>query len=135
MPHVLVSDPANGKQFFRYPDGSTQAATQSDYLFFLLHRRIDGLEEAIACLKPPSIKLEPVQVIASEEQVEISPEALVNVNTASAEALKKIDGIGDATADEIIKGRPWETIDDLKKSKISAFKGVSANSILPKLKV
>jgi DNA uptake protein ComE-like DNA-binding protein len=41
----------------------------------------------------------------------------LDINTATKEQLEKIPGIGDALADRIIAGRPFQTADDLKKVK------------------
>lgn len=43
---------------------------------------------------------------------------LININTASAEELDTLSGVGPATAQKIISGRPYETIDDLLNKKI-----------------
>lgn len=39
----------------------------------------------------------------------------ININTATKEELVDLPGIGEKTADKIIKGRPYKTIDDLKR--------------------
>ena len=44
--------------------------------------------------------------------------ALVDLNTASEKELEEIKGVGPATAKKIIAGRPYKSIDDLKKAKI-----------------
>ncbi len=47
----------------------------------------------------------------------VSPEELINVNTATAEELQSIKGIGPVLARRIIAGRPYKTVDDLLKVK------------------
>lgn len=40
---------------------------------------------------------------------------IININTANVEQLQYLPDIGPATAKEIIKARPFQTVDDLKK--------------------
>jgi competence protein ComEA len=57
------------------------------------------------------------------------PQGLVNINTADAKALETLPGVGPATAQRIIEGRPYHKLSDLQQvkglteAKIEALKG------------
>jgi len=59
--------------------------------------------------KPPEPKAPAVKVPASE---------LIDINSAKADQLMMLDGIGEARAKAIIKGRPYGRKDELAKRKI-----------------
>jgi competence protein ComEA len=56
--------------------------------------------------------------------------AIIDINTADAKTLESLPGVGKATAKAIIEGRPYKSVDDLKRvkgmsdKKIQALKGM-----------
>lgn len=58
------------------------------------------------------------EILSSGEGATSQTNATININTASASDLDTLPGVGAVTADKIISGRPYETVDDLLERKI-----------------
>ena len=54
-----------------------------------------------------------------QSSVNAATQTTVDINNASADELKSVKGIGDATAKKIIAGRPYSSVDDLAKAGVS----------------
>ena len=59
---------------------------------------------------------------AKAEKVEKATMAKIDINSATKEELMKLPGVGDATADKIIAGRPYKTKAELSSKKVLGSK-------------
>ncbi len=72
----------------------------------------------------------PIEKAATKAAQAKAPAELVDLNAADQKALEVLPGVGPKTAQEIIKGRPYKTIDDLgkvkgmSKRKVDALRGM-----------
>lgn len=61
----------------------------------------------------------PLQAAPPDRTAAAPTKALLDVNTATAVELEDLPGVGDATAKKIIEGRPYKSVDELKKAGLS----------------
>ena len=61
---------------------------------------------------------DPAEILTADIAVEDQEEGLINVNTASVESLDTLPKIGPVTAQKIINGRPYGSIEELVSKKV-----------------
>lgn len=90
---------------------------------------------AAAAPQPAKAETKPAKLPASSEKAAKAaqakaPAGLIDLNTADQKTLESLPGIGPKTAQDIIKGRPYKTVDDLSnvkgisKGKMETLKGM-----------
>ena len=65
-----------------------------------------------------TLPLAPLTTTGSAVAYAVEQVDLLDLNTATAEQLKSLPGIGDAYAEKIIKGRPYQRKDELVQKNI-----------------
>lgn len=76
----------------------------------------DGGKVYIPVIGDPSTPLR--QGFEGQAVAGVSDSALININTASASELDKLQGVGPVTAEKIISNRPYASIDELVSKKV-----------------
>jgi len=80
----------------------------------------------------PEAKPEAKPQAKSETMAETKKDALIDINSASAEDLEALKGVGKARAEAIIKGRPYKAKNELVRKKIlpaSVYKAIKGKII------
>ena len=60
----------------------------------------------------------PAETLAKEGSQQIEASSLINLNSGTIDELDQLPGIGQVTANKIITGRPYSTIDELLTKKV-----------------
>lgn len=68
----------------------------------------------------PAAKVKPSETAPETERRPIAP--LIDINSATLADLRSLPGVGTVTAQKIVAGRPYASIDDLKARKIVSVK-------------
>lgn len=77
-----------------------------------------GLTDGLAQTPPAKSEAKPAAKPATDAAKDMGKHALVDINSASAEVLKSVPGIGDAYSKKIIDNRPYKRKDELVAKKV-----------------
>jgi competence protein ComEA len=95
---------------FQYP-ANKEAAMRSKLIRWTFSAGLGSVLLLALPLFPLAVTDSPV--VQAAEQAD-----LLDINTATADQLKALPGIGDAYSEQIIKGRPYQRKDELVQKKI-----------------
>lgn len=76
------------------------------------------LPDASAQTPPAKSEAKPAAKPATDAAKDMGKHALIDINSASAEVLKSVPGIGDAYSKKIIDNRPYKRKDELVAKKV-----------------
>jgi DNA uptake protein ComE-like DNA-binding protein len=77
-----------------------------------------GLTDGLAQTPPAKSEAKPAAKPAAEAKKDMGKHEPIDINTASADELKSVPGIGDAYSKKIIDNRPYKRKDELVAKKV-----------------
>ena len=78
-----------------------------------------GVSPSLAQTSPPAKTDAPAKMPAkTDAKTDAKKKEMLDINSASADELKMLPGVGDAYAKKIVDGRPYARKDELAKKKI-----------------
>jgi DNA uptake protein ComE-like DNA-binding protein len=79
---------------------------------------VAGLTDGLAQTPPAKSEAKPAAKPAAEAKKDMGKHEPIDINTASADELKSVAGIGDAYSKKIIDNRPYKRKDELVAKKV-----------------